>query len=461
MSRPGIPGRTGGLNRNTPLSALNEIIKRLQALNSLSSGSPTLPPGASTLSEQQVQTTELNSMNGTLTSLLNNLVASQDVEILLVRDTGDSDVVVQQIREYDQGTGLWTTRYEKVDGSAHTVIGPLVYLDPSAILNLILTELQSSVDYEVLRCYGRDSDIYDPFVHLVGQVSSTQYVGGAFPDPTIGVVPSLDEITITQTNNSYYVEFNIDGNFSSRDIIDIFIDASITAGGTMTTNTIELRDTVGGNLLDSATVLIGASPTTTETAQLTYDNTTVNYSTFTIRIYPVDFGGSTTVYDNFVMLNPGALSDPNQAIISKVDKYEDNILVDTSYFDYLDNPYTLIGSFVKDDRLTATELLRDSLTQISQSTADISKLVSHNTHTSFVLPLGTLPIAYIGFKELTFTVLSGTVNVAIGAGTNLTYPLNVASGGVVAGQTILADDVDISGVQLDPTLGSVLITIKT
>jgi hypothetical protein len=67
----------------------------------------------------------------------------EDLEIKLVRDTGDSDVVVQQIRAYDKQTDTWTTTYEKVDGSAHTVIGPLEYLDASAVLNLILTELQS------------------------------------------------------------------------------------------------------------------------------------------------------------------------------------------------------------------------------------------------------------------------------------------------------------------------------
>lgn len=77
----------------------------------------------------------------TLLSILNNMIASQDVEILLVRDTGNGDLVVQQIREYDQGTGAWVTRYEDVDGNPYVPVGPLAYLDPSAVLNLILTEL--------------------------------------------------------------------------------------------------------------------------------------------------------------------------------------------------------------------------------------------------------------------------------------------------------------------------------
>jgi len=77
----------------------------------------------------------------TLLQILNNMIASQDVEILLVRDVGNGNQVVQQIREYDQGTGTWTTRYEDVNGNPYTPVGPLEYLDPSAVLNLILTEL--------------------------------------------------------------------------------------------------------------------------------------------------------------------------------------------------------------------------------------------------------------------------------------------------------------------------------
>jgi hypothetical protein len=79
-----------------------------------------------------------------LNSILNATVAHQDMEILLVRDTGNADLVVQQIREYDETTQTWSTSYQKVDGSPYVapeLVGPLVYLDPSAVLNLILAEM--------------------------------------------------------------------------------------------------------------------------------------------------------------------------------------------------------------------------------------------------------------------------------------------------------------------------------
>jgi hypothetical protein len=118
-------------------------IRQLKKLrNAIISNSGTLPAGAATLAEQQVQTSELITLNSNVLSLLNNLIASQDVEILLVRDTV-TGIVYQQIREYDQGTGVWNTRYEDVNGNPFTPVNILEYLDPSAVLNLMLVELQS------------------------------------------------------------------------------------------------------------------------------------------------------------------------------------------------------------------------------------------------------------------------------------------------------------------------------
>lgn len=75
----------------------------------------------------------------TLISVLNAIVASdQDVEILLVRDTGDSDKVLQQITNYETGTPVVT--YKDVNGNVVVPVGPLEYLDPSAVLQLILAD---------------------------------------------------------------------------------------------------------------------------------------------------------------------------------------------------------------------------------------------------------------------------------------------------------------------------------
>ncbi len=80
----------------------------------------------------------------TLISVLNAISTSQDVEILLVRDEapGNGDPVVKQVTSYS--TGVPVVTYENVDGTTYvpTPNPPqYVYLDPSAVLNLVLAEL--------------------------------------------------------------------------------------------------------------------------------------------------------------------------------------------------------------------------------------------------------------------------------------------------------------------------------
>lgn len=84
------------------------------------------------------------STEATQLSILNALSTSQDFEILLVRDTGNSDLVVKQVTSYDANTpGTPVITYETVAGAAYTPIGALEYLDPSSVMNLVLTELQT------------------------------------------------------------------------------------------------------------------------------------------------------------------------------------------------------------------------------------------------------------------------------------------------------------------------------
>ena len=85
----------------------------------------------------------------TLISVLNAIITTQqDVEILLVRDTGNGDVVLQQITDYSGG-GAPVVTYKDVNGNVVVPVGPLEYLDPAAVLQLILAELQTlnTVDF--------------------------------------------------------------------------------------------------------------------------------------------------------------------------------------------------------------------------------------------------------------------------------------------------------------------------
>lgn len=75
----------------------------------------------------------------TSVSILNAIVASdQDIEILLVRDTVTL-IVYQQITNYETGTPVVT--YKDVNGTPFVPVNPMEYLDPSAVMNLILTQI--------------------------------------------------------------------------------------------------------------------------------------------------------------------------------------------------------------------------------------------------------------------------------------------------------------------------------
>lgn len=85
-----------------------------------------------------------------LTSILNTLQAGTEYEAKFVVDTCDSDKVYLEVRVWDTDTGTWGPITYYVPGSSTPVTpvgaatpGCLQYTDPSAVLGLILAELQS------------------------------------------------------------------------------------------------------------------------------------------------------------------------------------------------------------------------------------------------------------------------------------------------------------------------------
>lgn len=120
----GKNSKTRSGNQSTDLYTL-QVLNRI--LDAVKAAGPSVP-GAT---------------ESTLISVLNAVVASnQDIEILLVRDNGvDPVLVVQQVTDYIDGVP--TVFYRTVDGVVYTPVGPLEYLDPSTVLNLINTNLSS------------------------------------------------------------------------------------------------------------------------------------------------------------------------------------------------------------------------------------------------------------------------------------------------------------------------------
>lgn len=119
-----------GGNKSTELYNLQVLNKILTAIAGV---------GVPSTSGLALEST-LQSVDARLISVINAIVASdQDIEILLVRDTGNGNKVVQQITDYQTGTPVIS--YKDVDGNPYVPTGPNEYLDPSAVLNLMLTQL--------------------------------------------------------------------------------------------------------------------------------------------------------------------------------------------------------------------------------------------------------------------------------------------------------------------------------
>ena len=125
--------KTNGQKGSNMPYQLSDLLISADIKNAVQALVAAIPPGAL-------------ATEATAISILNAIVASdQDIEILLVRDeaVGNGDPVLKQVTNYQTGVPVIT--YENVDGTpyvpAPNPVPVYVYLDPSAVLNLMLAQL--------------------------------------------------------------------------------------------------------------------------------------------------------------------------------------------------------------------------------------------------------------------------------------------------------------------------------
>ena len=416
-----IPGRYDG-ERHTPLSSLNEISRKLnELLKAVISGSSSVTPGSATLSEQQVQSALLTSLlgvdystestlqsvlagitanGGVLTSLLNE--NKIDFELASVEDSNGD--IFKLVFEKDETTGATTISYIDAQGNAATPVGTVNFLNPVSVLTQLLAELQNlnltdfstqakqddiiaelqnilnEPDYEVLQCFGRDSDALSSWTMVPGSQSTTQIIAGSFTPPLLGIVPSWDSIVYSGFNNAFYLEVDVDVDFSTLNTVNILADFTYTSGVSINDITVELIESSGNTVVATSTGLVGVPLGTTETINLIYDNSVSNFSTFKIRLTPNAVSGSYTISsNNWNYITAAGITDPAELIIRRVDKYEDNVLQSTEYFDYQDVSYTLIGTFLKDSSLESTSLVNSILANLFNLDVPLSTRASEST----------------------------------------------------------------------------------
>lgn len=193
-----------------------------------------------------------------LISLLAAVKAHQEMEILLVRDTGDSNKIVAQIREYDEETATWLAPvYEVAGGGTHTVVGPLEYMDPSAVLNLLLTEIleQGTV---------LDAMLLDTAALVAKDFATETTLASVLADTTVVATPetllakNIQRVTVGGVNTVPAGKRRV--SFYNADKPEALVDGvAIKRGEVFTFVADGLRDTLGSftyNCLTSELVII-------------------------------------------------------------------------------------------------------------------------------------------------------------------------------------------------------------
>lgn len=197
---------------------------------------------------EQLAALGLLATESTLISVLNAIVASdQDIEVLLVRDEaiGNGLPILKQVTNWE--LGVPTVTYENVDGTTY-VPSPnppvYVYLDPSAVLNLILAEL---VD-QGLTLDSIDTTTANTLVELLDQ--------GISLDSLVSLITTLNSTVATEITLAQVL---VELQAINTDLDGLSLEATqqlvLTALNTVISNTTGLATEVTAALINSNVVL--------------------------------------------------------------------------------------------------------------------------------------------------------------------------------------------------------------
>lgn len=155
----------------------------------------------------------------TLISVLNAIIASdQDIEILLVRDTVTL-IVYQQITNYE--TGVPVVTYKDVNGNPFVPTNPMEYLDPSAVMQLMLTELIAiEANTSIVESVLTSSKTTGTGTIPAGSKAATIYIDGS--GGSINTVARPDGWSQSfEFNNDTLPEIAYDGGGTATMYVDI------------------------------------------------------------------------------------------------------------------------------------------------------------------------------------------------------------------------------------------------
>lgn len=276
------------------------------------------------------------------------------------------------LKTLDNNTLKSLGRFNKTSFSNTGTPGGSATLTEQQAQTTLLAQILAESDYEHTVTLGRDTYTYTPLSIQNGLF--TQYQGGISTPPITTLAPAYEFTISNSGNNNYYVEFSL-GTFSVRNnvilALDYIID-SCDAG----TGDITFEYYGDNNLLSTIPIVTGASTGDTGTYSFNYDNSFNGYTTFKIFVYQSDTSGNiSATYENTTIIDASVSSNFTTNTIKKVESFLNGVSTAINYFDYLDNPYTLVDTFIPDARLESTYLERLSsefLDSLNSNTIDIA-----------------------------------------------------------------------------------------
>lgn len=135
----------------------------------------------------------------TLQAVLTAINQHQDFEPKLVVDIGAANQVVCQLIEFDEQTATYNYIYKDVNGNPYAPVGPLQYINPEALLQLILTELISlnGTDFATETTLAAIEDHFTPDVDItkvdISGANSTVVAGSTYYSVQLIVVQGVVE----------------------------------------------------------------------------------------------------------------------------------------------------------------------------------------------------------------------------------------------------------------------------
>lgn len=246
--------------------------------------------------------------------------------------------------------------------------------------NALLTEIRDKTDKEITKCVGFDSAKLLP-ENVSGFGSDSLGLGGGTPPAFINTTSTSFDIQFANFN--YQAYFNLGGAFGQVEFVNIFLrveQAPINPSSQFLRFYLYETGTPAADyLFNPALAAFQTSSFTvgeTQIVQLSFDNRALNINNLSVVVWgnwptppPANRRYSVTMLGTtFLNYNP---SDQ----ITEYVKWEDNIQSGVEYRDYLNNPYTLEGFFIKDVNKATEERLSTYLSAIQAT----NEVIASNT----------------------------------------------------------------------------------